>query len=463
MQEGSAAIALLSPLRQPRPFREPQRRAWRYTLRTPHPALLMEMRLGKTLLTIRAIRATHPQGPYLIIAPGSALPAWEKELAAEGTPACQIAYLLGPRARRLAAYQAGCAWNLINREGWRALPQIANPPCAPAWAVVVLDESHAIKNPRAGITKFFLKHFRNAHRRFILTGTINAETDLDIWAQLAFLDGQAFGCANYYAFLTRYYKPAASGFGWAPRLGTQAAIRKTLGWRAFILRRKDCNADVPKVYERRTLAFPPAMRKMYNEIETDFVSPAGKETKFAATKYHWLRQLCGGFADGTQHWDGKLKELVYLLTGDLAGDPVVVWFYYNAELRAAKAALGRARITFATLYGDMPMPERRSAILAFQRGSARVLLAQQAVAQMGADFSRADTAIYYSTPLGGQARAQTEDRIIDIERRTPTLILDLVVFDTVDEDAVELVTGKRDRGAWTLERARILAGARHGA
>ena len=443
--------------RAPRPYRAYQITATAYAAAYTHPALLLEMRLGKTLIPLRAAGP----GRYLVVAPGSALKSWEDELAKENVPSADVSILLGPRKTRLALLTEGRRWNLINREGWRVLPEIAAVP----WAGVVFDESTAAKNPRAQITRFFLQNFRSVPRRWILTGTVNPESDLDIWCQFAFLDlpRPVLGCRTYWEFQARYYRPSITGYGWVPRRGTPEAIRSFLGERAFILSRKDAGADVPKVYERRRVGLPPALRKVYDRIEADFVSADGaRETKTAATVYHWLRQLCGGFDGEKLIWPGKLNELVELLTGELARDPVVVWFYYNRELHAAEAALRKAGVTVARLEGVLNPAARRKAIDAFQTGKARALLAQQAVAQMGADFSRADTAIYYSTPCGALARRQTEDRILKIERKTPLLILDLVVPGTVDEDAVDMVQDKAARGAWTLERARIRAARRTG-
>lgn len=494
----------------PRPYRAAQRLALPYLRQTQHPALLMEMRLGKTLLVVR--RLAHLQsatfgsakadgapdggcvklpclgaaavvklnvreapefihgesspGPHLVVAPNSALGAWLVELRAEGVPEGSIALLSGPRKRRLALLGEKRPWNLINWEGHRALPEIGKWP----WGAVVCDESTAIKSPTAQVTKFFLQNFRAVPHRFILTGTINPESDLDIWCQLAFLDGHAWGCRTYWAARARYFKPSITGYGLVPRRGAQSMIRRQLAARAFILRRKDCGADTPKVYQRRRLELPGKWRKVYDQIEEEFALPApengaagpAKETKYAAARYHWLRQLCGGYLDGALVWPGKLHELAYLLANDLRGEPLVVWFYYNSELKGARDFFTARKYSVTTLYGTLPPKRRLAEEARWQRGETQLLFVQQAIAAKGANFSRADTCAYYSTPLGALARQQTEDRIVDINRKTTTLILDLVVPGTVDEDAVDLAQDKQLRGAWTLERARALAMRRRG-
>lgn len=449
----------------PHVFHAHQKEAWAYATRQAHPALWMDMRLGKSAVAIRTIGgAYHGAGPHrtLIVAPNSALPGWANELGTEGIAANHITWLTGPRKGRLANLHNPSAWNLINTEGWRALPEIATVP----WFAVVLDESTAIKNPRTKITHFFLRHFRAVPHRWSLTGTPAPESDLEFWPQLAWLDGHAFGHRSYWGWLTAAWQHSPVGYGWTPKRGTQTAVREEISKRAFILNRKDVpGMGGAKVYERRTITMPPRVRALYRRIEKEWLLPSGRETKTAAVTYHWLRQLCGGYAgeEADAHtWDGKVKELMGLLRGELARDPVVVWFYYNRELVGAHRVLTAAGVDAAPIWGGMPARERGTRAASFQNGAGRVLLVQQACAQMGANFSRADTAIYYSTPLGALARQQTEDRVVDVARSTPHLIIDLTVQNTVDEDAVDLVREKGARGAWTLQRARQLAQARVG-
>ncbi len=456
MMERVRATRPKVPKRRLRPLRSYQNEAFEYQRQTPHPALLLEMRLGKTLIVIRALQQTP--GRFLIVAPSSALGSWIDELAKEGIPEDEIAILQGTKKKRRALLIEGRRWNLINWEGHRALPEISRVP----WEAVVIDESTVLKNTKAAVTKFFLRNFRDVPRRWILTGTVNPESDLDIFCQLAFLDGRAFGCRNFWNFSAKYYKPNPTGFGWVPRRGTPGKIRKELGERAFILRRKDCGMDVPVVHQKRRIEMPSKWRAMYNKIEAEFATPEA-ETKYAAARYHWMRKLCGGFLDGELVWPGKLGELLYLLQNDLRGEPVVVWFYYNDELFAVEEALRKRKYCVGIIHGAPMSPQKRRGVVHdFQRERLQVLLAQQAVAQMGQNFSRADTALYYSTPTGGLARRQTQDRIVDVSQKTTNLVLDLIVPNSVDEDAVEIALGKGMRSAWTLERARKMAMARRG-
>lgn len=73
-----------------------QSEGFAYTLQEEHPALFMEMRLGKTLVTVRRCKTYKTwcgSGTMnLVVAPNSALPSWEKEARGEG---CDIQNLSG--------------------------------------------------------------------------------------------------------------------------------------------------------------------------------------------------------------------------------------------------------------------------------------------------------------------------------------------------------------------------------
>jgi len=432
-----------------------------YATTQDHPALFMEMRLGKTLVVIRRMLRCTPRGQdglrVLVVAPTSALGSWERELHAEGQT--EIVWLTGTkqeRGKRLARAMlytaAPCVWCLINKEGHLALPGIANAP----WDAVVLDESTFIKNPKARVTKFFLQNFRDVPHRWVLTGTPNPESDMELWPQLAFLDGQAFGCKSFWAFRSRWYHQPFYGYDWTPKIGTATMIKNTLARRTLVMRRADVGMDVPKVYERRELPLPRRLQRIYDTAcDEMLLMVRGKEisrTRYALVRTTWLRQLVSGFVDKRLEWAGKLDELVELLTGELAQEQVVVWFNYNHEIEAALGRLRKAGVQAELMTGAVKPKARAKLEARFRVGDFRVFLLQQAVAQTGMDLAAADTAIYFSPPLGTMARRQTEDRILNVAKKGPLLILDLVVKDTVDEALLESLQAKVTRGKWTMER-----------
>ncbi len=447
-----------------RALRRVQREAFAYTLREDHPALFMEMRLGKTLIVIRRCLLYKPRNPsmglrILIIAPNSALPSWEIELKKERQR--DVVYLQGPSKKRLALLEEGHRWNLMNKEGWMVIPEIEDEE----FDAVVVDESTILKNIRAGITRFMVYRFEDTPHRWALSGLPNPEDDMEYWSQIAWVNGgHAFGADNFYQWRNRWFTQPAYGYGYVPLPGVLNEIRESVGERAFVMTRAQAGMEVPKVYERRWLDLPKKLQRSYDTAEREFVLEYGE--RFHKSTFHrlvtstWKRQMCDGFLDGRMVWNGKIKELVYLMREPLARQSVVVWFAYNAGLHKAYRALRKAKISTDMLTGKVRMRDRVKVQRRFQRGRFRVLCAQIKCANRGVDLSRASAAVYFSNSPSCEDRIQTEDRIANVDQDETLLYIDLVARNTVDSDMSFGLTGKKIRSQRSLN-ASIIHGIRY--
>jgi len=442
-----------------RALRRVQRQAFAYTLREDHPALFMEMRLGKTLVAIRRCLLYKPRNPsiglrILVIAPNSALPSWELELKKERER--DVVYLHGPRKKRLELLGAGHRWNLLNKEGWMVIPEIEDEE----FDAVIVDESTIIKNIRAGITRFLVYRFDGVPHRWALSGLPNPENDMEFWSQIAWVNGgYAFGSDNFYQWRNRWFVQPDYGYGYHPLPGVLDEIHEEVGERAFVMTRQEAGMEVPKVYERRWLDLPKKLRRSYETAEKDFVLEYGDQlhdrTFHRLVTSTWRRQMCDGFVDGKMVWDGKVRETVSLMDQQLSRQSVVVWFAYNRGLRKTVHALKKAKIKTEALTGKVKMRERRNIQRRFQKGRFRVLCAQIKCADRGVDLSRASAAMYFSNSPSCEERTQTEDRILDVSQDETLLYIDLVVRDSVDADMSYGLTGKKTRSQNSLNAAII--------
>ncbi len=527
-----------------------------YSRRQKHPALFMRMRLGKTPVAIRSIKDYTPRGQdglrVLIVAPGSALGSWERELKEEGETS--YAYLEGTRSARLDVLEQSNRWFLLNRGGWIAVPEVAgvtrcescggrgrlsqdgkleigvtiklvmdefdgevqgivteyndgflsveveykcetyqvdeldskdvtivkpatnikrhggcsachargwipmdNPPVL--FDAVVLDESTFIKNPKPRVSKFFLENFRDVPHRWILTGEPMPEGPLDIWNQFAWLDGSAFGHDSYYGWRNTDYTEKSYGWGWLLRPKKQAKLDTMIAARAFVCRHEDAGIVVKRVYERREFDLPPKVQKAYDTAEQEFVLEwEGKEinsTVYTVARWHWLRQLCSGFVDGKLVWDGKIKDVAELITGELKSEFVVMWFAYNQEINAVKKELIKLKVGVESITGKVSKSGQRYLIERFNNGSARVLLVQSMVDRglQGGKLDSSDTAIYFSNNPSEEIRTQSEDRLVDVRKQTPILYTDMTARGTVESDIVDLLRDKKKRSDGSMARA----------
>lgn len=419
-------------------------------------ALFMEMRLGKTLVTIRWARAARPRR-ILVVAPLSVLAGWVDELHAEDIPACRIHTIRGTLKERLAAadrydYYADDFkknapswpdnWYLVGYESLRATPQLTAYP----WDIIVLDESTRIRNPKAQITKLVTNRYAGVNRRAILSGMPAPEGPLDYFCQMRFLFGSFMGTSNYWAFREKYFHSDERGWDWTPNRGTLDEVKQAVHRSAVVMTRREAGLGNRKIYERREIEMSPEQKAAHRSILKNFEYD-GLTTQWVVKQQTWLARVAGGFSPDQERprllGDGKIKEVVTLLKEELRHEQVVIWFRFNEELRAVEQALERLRVPLAVIVGATPVDTRKAYQQLFRRKRIRVLLMQEKVGQFGLDLSAASTAIYYSNWWDYEVRAQTEDRIEHPTKHEPLLYIDLVTRGSVDPSVVDTLRDKR--------------------
>ena len=431
-----------------RKLRDYQVKALEYTRHWKHPALFLQMRLGKTVITIRRLRELKANR-ILIVAPNSALGSWKDELILEQE--LDVVELQGTRIQRLRLLfnnvmypKTTRVWYLVNKEAHLAIPELADVK----WDAVVLDESVFIANPNSKVSKFFTKNFRDVASRWVLCGMPNPESDAQLVQQMIWLDRQYLGFRTFWHFRAKMCEPDERRRNYQPTMESRKIMAKELHKKAFVLSWRDAGLKVKKIREIRYLDLPKELITTYRQVERDFILEyAGQElgrTIWSLTSYTWLRRIAGGFVtqrsilknDWTPSlvWPGKIKEVLDLLKGELSQERCVIWFVFNAELEAMSAALSKSGISHHTLTGAICLDERERRRHIFQDGGVRVLCLQVAVAQTGMNLSKAGGAIYFSEPLGLLSRQQTEDRTINVADERGKLYVHLLTRNTVDVD-----------------------------
>lgn len=420
----------------------------------------MEMRLGKTIVA-RRWAVTRPRAKRILVAcPIEIIRSWRKELALEGE---ELVELRGPdRVERMwEARRGGARWFAVNFENLRVgghRTKGGKPIAVPSeialadWDVVIIDESTAIRSPRSQITKVALGWLSRARYKAILTGLPNPEGADDYVTQFCFLFGEFMGCRNYWDWRARNMIPLPTR-DWAPRRGVIGRVREEVHRRAFVLSRKDAGIGNRKMREPRYVQLPAAIRREMRSAEKDFEA-GDLMTNNKLVTLMWMQRLAGGrFPDDRLWHDAKMRELVKLATGELRGQPIVVWARYTDEIDAACKALESAGIRALRVKGKLfGRKHNADHIDRFMAGDADALVCQPQCVAKGVDLSRASIAIYLSNYFDYEVRAQSEDRIEHPLKREPLLILDILAEDTIDEDILEALKDKRFDSGLILRR-----------
>ncbi len=419
----------------PKILKDHQKNALRFFLPRSISANYMQMRLGKSVVTIRKVLLSGSK-LNLVVAPYSAIPDWEDELRDMDQ---DFTTVTGdkPVDDILNEFASEHRWFLVNKELHRKVDFSSI-----AWQFAVIDESTTISNPRADITKYFMKPvWQLVPNKMVLSGNPAPEEDLQYYCQLYFLNKGIFPFKNYWDFRMQCFVPNSFGFDYKPNQLGIDLLSSALKQHAFFFNRKDANLGGIKIHERRYCKMPPEVRQKYNQVVNTFTLEE-KRTIYATQKFLWLRQLASGFSDKRFIDRFKTLELQALMREELQSDQVIIFCDYTWEVDTVHAHFDR---NSGKIYGDTPHDERKDIIARFRRGELQNIIAQPETLKWGKDLHVCDTIVIFSSPLGGESRSQVEDRGIHMDKNESTLIIDLLALDSIDEDIYDSLIRKESK------------------
>ena len=202
-----------------------------FILNHPISAILLQMGLGKSVITLTAMRELLSKGEVqqvLVIAPlRVARDTWPEEIRKwDHLKGLRYSVAIGSPAERRAALMKDCDVTIINRENVPWLVEQSGVPFH--WDMVVIDELSSFKNWQAKRFRSLMKVRPYVRRIAGLTGTPSPNGYMDLFAEYRLLDmGERLG-----RFIGRYreayFSPDRWGngqvFSWKLRSGAEEAI-----------------------------------------------------------------------------------------------------------------------------------------------------------------------------------------------------------------------------------------------
>jgi len=204
----------------------------------------------------------------------------------------------------------------------------------------VVDESTKFKDCTTKRFKALKKILGKFKRRYILTGTPTPNGLLDLFGQIYILDmGNSLG-----SYITHYknnfFTPSGYlGYSWVPRFDTEERLSELIA--PLVLRMKALDyLELPELNSQIVwLTLPEPVRKIYKEIEDEFLTILGDDVVIApnaAVAGMKCRQvLNGALYTNAQHdytvvHDLKLKALEDLVD-ELSGQPLLVLYEFEHD------------------------------------------------------------------------------------------------------------------------------------
>ena len=329
---------------------EYQQYATRFIEKNEVAAIFLECGLGKSVITLTAIKNLISKGEVkkvLVIAPlRVGKTTWPDEIEKwEHLKGLTYSVAIGTVKERESALRKNADITIINRENVEWL--IAKSGVPFDYDMVVIDELSSFKSYKAKRFKYLLKARPTVERIVGLTGTPSSNGLMDLWAQFRLLDlGERLG-----RYITRYregyFTPdkrnAQVVFSYKPLPGAEEKIYDKIGDITISMKAKDylkmpdlvMNTVKVKMSDKDGAIYEQLKDDMFIDIREEEIDVAN-----AAALSNKLQQLANGAIYGADKkviriHDGKLDALEDLIES-ANGKPVLVAYWFKHDLERIK-------------------------------------------------------------------------------------------------------------------------------
>ena len=421
-----------------------QEYAKEFILAHPVCCLMLDMGLGKTIITLSALWLlaldSFDIGKILVIAPKRvAEDTWPKEMAKwEHLTGLTFSLVLGSQKQREEALNKRAFVYIINRENVSWLVENSR------WDfdTVVIDELSSFKSNKAQRFKTLKKVRPKVQRVIGLTGTPAPNSLLDLWPQLYLLDmGQRLG-RFIGSYRERFFKPDKRNreiiFTYKLRDGAEEKIYKLISDICISMKAVDF-LDMPeKVYNRIEVSMDKKEQQLYERFQKDMVLSLGGEDVDAinaAGLSNKLLQMANGAVYGEKKkvlriHDRKLDALEDLIEA-ANGKPILVAYWYKHDL-------ARIRERF-----DVRTIDTSEDIDDWNAGKISVALIHPASAGHGLNLQEGgSTVVWFGLTWSLELYQQLNARLWRQGQKNTVVIAHIVTRGTHDEDVMRALERK---------------------
>ncbi|MGL5468749.1 MAG: SNF2-related protein, partial [Shewanella sp.] len=290
-------------------------------------------------------------------------------------------------------------------------------------SVLIIDESHLIKNRESKRAERILRASYTARYRYVSTGMPMPRGIEDLWLPMQLLSSRVLGYSCYSEFRRMHLEHAGDELG---KIGqgriigrhNVEAIAAKIAPYTFEARKADCLNLPDKTYSFRTVEIGDEAQMAYSEAKRRILMGKNAFEVDDATIFRLftaLQQISSGIRPNWLFEPGeyvdlastKAKELRVILES-LTGK-TVVWCKYLSEVDAAEGAARQAGKTYQRIDGRIPVADRNQRIQRWREDD-DILISTIQTGAMVNDWGFADYSIYMSNCFDYMLRMQSEDR-----------------------------------------------------
>ena len=424
-----------------------------------------EMGLGKTIQALGVINADASIKRVLVICPASLKLNWRREAKKWLTRFFEMGIVKGTEWPKHADFVI-CNYDVASKHRERIHGE--------TWDLVILDEAHYLKNPKAQRTQALLgKRDRDpakalsavaARRKVVLTGTPILNRPIEAQPILGYLAPEEFG--NFFAFAKRYCGAYQGRWGWDFTGATNLdELQRKLRSTVMIRRLK---ADV--------LTELPAKRRQVIELAANGAAALIEKEAFAWAKHQETLAALREAVEMAKVLEDQeayaaaveaLREGHHVAFEEMAEirhqvamakvpyviehvasaseeGPVVLFAWHRDVVTALADGLKEREISSVQLVGGMSDEAKQASVDAFQSGKVSVFIGNIKAAGVGITLVRSSHVVFAELDWVPANMTQAEDRTHRIGQRDAVLVQHLVLEGSLDQIMAEALVKKQE-------------------
>ncbi|UKI20303.1 MAG: DEAD/DEAH box helicase [Oscillospiraceae bacterium] len=429
-----------------------QKYAINFIKENPIAAVLLDMGLGKTSITLTAINDllfdSFDVRKVLVIAPlRVARDTWIAEVDKWDHLRhliCSVA--VGTEAERKAALMRPANIYIINRENVQWLVEESGIPFA--FDMIVIDELSSFKNRNTKRFKAMLKVRPRVSRIVGLTGTPASNGLMDLWAEFRILDmGQRLG-----RFITKYrtdyFQPDKRNgqiiYSYKPLPYAEDAIYKQISDITISMKATDHLKMPELVSSEYAVRLSDEEKQKYTDLKQELVLSLGDAEITAANAASLsgkLSQMANGAiyddnGEVIQIHDRKLDALEDIIES-ANGKPVLVAYWFKHDLDRISERMKKLHIPFSRL-------DTSDSIRRWNAGEIPVALIHPASAGHGLNLqSGGSTLVWFGLTWSLELYQQTVARLWRQGQTSETVVVQhIITKGTIDERIMKALSQK---------------------
>lgn len=425
----------------------------------PAAAVLLDMGLGKTVITLTAIANllfdSFQAHRVLVIAPlRVARDTWPAEIQKwDHLNGLTYSVIIGTQQERMAALRKQADIYLINRENTQWLIENSGMPFN--YDMVVIDELSSFKSWQAKRFKALMKVRPFVKRVVGLTGTPSSNGLMDLFAEFRLLDmGQRLG-----RFIGQYrnafFKPDRMNgpivYSYKPLPGAEEEIYRRIG--DITISMKACgHLKMPELITTNyEVEMSPKEREHYEALKQELALslPDGEVTAAnAAVLTGKLLQLSSGAIYGDDGsvihiHDRKLDALEDIIEG-MNGRPLLVGYWFKHDLQRITQRLNEVGIPYERL-------DSEASLKRWNIGQIQVGLAHPASTGHGLNLQDGGNTICWFSPTWSlELYQQMNARLYRQGQKAKTVVITHIVTKGTVDSRVLKALAEKDRNQEAL-------------